>query len=263
MTEIKAIDSERGGHLTSRIEAAQMISLIERAAFDKDFDPSKLHALLDFQERLLKRQAEAEFNADYNAMQLELPRVKKDGSVSYPVNKNNPDGPQKEAFKFATWENIDSVIRPLMKRFGFSLSFDSSMREGGGAVVTGRLMHIGGHYITAAIPLSLDTSGGKNNIQAMGSTLSYGKRYVSFMLLNIVTEGEDDDGVRGGLEYITAGQVDRIKRLLSETKTDRNRYLQHIGYADVENIQRADYARCENMLLAKKRQLAGGANDAR
>jgi hypothetical protein len=42
--------------------------------------------------------------------------------------------------------------------------------------------------------LQLDTGPGRNQNQAMGSTLSYGKRYTAEMLLNIVREGEDTDG---------------------------------------------------------------------
>jgi hypothetical protein len=46
--------------------------------------------------------------------------------------------------------------------------------------------------------LPLDTSGSKNNVQAVGSSTSYGKRYTATLLLNIRTKGEDDDGHAGG-----------------------------------------------------------------
>ena len=41
--------------------------------------------------------------------------------------------------------------------------------------------------------LPLDTSGSKNGVQAVGSTVSYGKRYAICALLNIST-GDDTDG---------------------------------------------------------------------
>jgi hypothetical protein len=41
-------------------------------------------------------------------------------------------------------------------------------------------------------------TGSKNDIQALASTVSYGKRYVTKDLLCIVTRKEDDDGERAG-----------------------------------------------------------------
>ena len=46
--------------------------------------------------------------------------------------------------------------------------------------------------------LPADTSGSKNVVQAIGSSVSYGKRYTMQALLNITSGGEDDDGHSGG-----------------------------------------------------------------
>ena len=65
---------------------------------------------------------------------------------------------------FAKYEDIDDVIRPLLIQNGFSLRFNS--RESNGKVViTGTLAHRDGHSITDEIPLAIDASGSKNNVQ--------------------------------------------------------------------------------------------------
>ncbi|WP_122221652.1 phosphoadenosine phosphosulfate reductase family protein [Pseudomonas syringae group genomosp. 3] len=45
-----------------------------------------------------------------------------------------------------------------------------------------------------SIVLPVDATGSKNGVQAVASSVSYGKRYTAGLLLNITTTGEDDDG---------------------------------------------------------------------
>jgi hypothetical protein len=80
-----------------------------------------------------------------------------------------------------------------MAEEGFTLSFDSKPHDRG-ITITGTLLHRDGHSRSATMLLDEDRGPGRNNLQAMGSTLSYGKRYTAEMLLNIVREGDDKDG---------------------------------------------------------------------
>ncbi len=222
----------------------ELLSAIVMLARDPSVDVSKLDALLKMQERMEGRQAEAEFNRAFHEMEPKLPRIKKNGDVEYQGKK---------AFKFARWEDVDEGIRPILREHGFSLSFNTVPRqgEGGGLVVSGTLLHTAGHSRSASIPLPLDASGGKNNLQGAGSTLSYGKRYATQMLLNITTEGQDDDGVRGGMRFITPAQVTEIEKLLKDTKSDVGRFLQMMGVANIEGLETGAYTVAKNMLMAK------------
>lgn len=222
-----------------------MFEVVARAAADPKLDAEKLMKLLDMQEHIMAKQAEIDFNSAL--ARLDLPRIVRKGSVAY----SDKSGVSKEAFKFARWEDIDKVIRPLLSAEGFTLSFNSDARDGGGAVITGTLSHVGGHSRKASLPLALDNSGGKNNIQGMGSTISYGKRYTATMLLNIVTVGEDDDG-GGDDEVITNEQAVEIDLLVVEVKADRERFLKWIGAFEVQNIKAKDYEKAVSKLNEKK-----------
>lgn len=209
--------------------AGGLLTAIVQMARDPSVDADKLEKLLAMQERMEARDAERKFNEAFARLSRDMLRIKKDGGVEYKG---------KEAFRFATWENIDRTIRPMLQAEGFTLSFDTSSRagDGGGIIVTGTLAHVAGHKRTASIPLALDNSGGKNNIQGVGSTFSYGKRYTATALLNIVTEGEDDDGKRGGTRHITPEQVEELVDLVKQANRQEGPFLGRLFGGEIRSF---------------------------
>lgn len=230
-----------------------LLNFVAQAVKDPAIDVTKLEALLRMQREIVADDAKAQFNEAFLSLQKRLPRIKKTGVLEYPVDKNKPDGPKKKIANFAKWEDIDEAIRPILDEEGFALSFNTAPRagEGGGLLVTAILRHRAGYSQETTIPVPLDTSGGKNNLQGYGSTLSYGKRYAATAALNIITEGEDDDGVRGGMKFITAQDVADLEKLIVDTKSDRDRFLQHFGIAQLENLDTDRLVVARNMLWSK------------
>lgn len=242
----KAVAEARGSAPVIADGSGALLAAIVGLAKDPSVDVVKLQALLEMQERMEAKQAKVEFNRSFVRLSGKMPRVKKNGTVDL--------GAGKGSYAFATWEDMDRVIRPLMDEEGFGLSFDSAARteQGGGITVTGELIHRDGCSKTASMSLALDSGPGRNNLQAMGSSLSYGKRYVAEMLLNIVREGADDDGVKGGIQYIGPGQIAKIKTLLAETGTNEIRFLDTIGVAEIKEIKVGEFTIAVNLLNAKK-----------
>ena len=233
-----------------------LLSAIVQLAKDPAVDVAKLEALLGMQARMEGRQAEAEFNRAFHAMEPNLPRVKKNGHVEYKKGDK-----VEKAFKFARWEDVDAGIRPILREHGFSLAFDTAPRQGdgGGLVVTGTLLHTAGHSRSSSIALALDSSGGKNNIQGIGSTFSYGARYVTRMLLNIVTEDDDDDGVRGGVVFLSPEESAELLALVTETNTQEGRFLAVMcsDVRSIEEVEAKDFVRLKNALLQKRASMGG------
>jgi hypothetical protein len=214
-------------------------------AKDPSVDVAKLDALLKMQAQMEERDAKREAVEAFTKLSADLPRVRKNGTIDLGKGR---------AIAFAKWEDMDAVIRPLLVANGFSLSFNSETREGGGLVVTGELMHRSGHVRTATIPLPLDSGPGRNNLQAVGSTLSDGKRYCAEMLLNIVREGEDDDGHAAGLRFISGEEVEQLQKLIEETGTDERRFLDVLQLQHLGEIQQGGFTIARNMLLQKRRK---------
>ncbi len=139
-------------------EPNSLLPAILELARDKAVDVTKLDALLKMQAQLEDRQAKQEAIQAFARLSAAMPRVKKNGTISLGEDKST--GKTRGSIPFARWEDIDKVIRPLLAAEGFTLSFDSTAKEGGGLIVTGELMHRSGHVRTAMIPLALDTGPG-------------------------------------------------------------------------------------------------------
>ena len=95
--------------------------------------------------------------------------------------------------KYAKWEDIQEAILPVTSKFGFAVTHKTRV-EADRVIVTCIVRHRDGHQDQTELPLPLDTSGSKNNVQAVGSSVSYGKRYTASALLGIRVDGDDDDG---------------------------------------------------------------------
>jgi len=169
-------------------ESVTILSIIQHAASSPEVDIDKMERLLVMHERMQSRQAETAYSEALSAMQIVLPEIKERGGIK------NREG--KTQSTYALWEDINDAIKPVLSEFGFALSFriDSSA----GIKVTGVLSHKAGHKEMTDILLPADVSGSKNNVQAIASSVSYGKRYTAGALLNLTSRGEDDDGKAAG-----------------------------------------------------------------
>lgn len=163
-------------------DESALLSVIERMASNPDADIDKFERLMRMHERNIERQAQVAYARDLSQMQDELPAIKERGQVI---------AHGQVRYSFAKWEDINEVIKPILKRYGFALSFRIDCGEG--VKVTGVLSHQGGHSEETTITLPADASGNKNAVQAVASSVSYGKRYTSGALLNLTSHGEDDD----------------------------------------------------------------------
>lgn len=181
-------------------ESAAILSVIERMATNPDIDPDRIERFIALKERMDKEAARKAFAAALAECQSELPIIEERGQISYGKKGKAGDDGEKasEGPTYALWEDINEAIRPVLKAHGFALSFRTGQTPEGKILVTGILSHRDGHFEETTMAMVHDSSGAKNAVQAMGSSLSYGKRYTAGLLLNFTSRGEDDDGEAGG-----------------------------------------------------------------
>lgn len=232
---------------SAAVAAAGMAGLIDKLTQNPDIDVTKVQALLDMQLQIWDRMAKMAFTRDFSAMSLVLPRIVKTKGVAY---KDKETGKMSEAFTYAVIEDIDEAVRPILPQYGFSLSFTTKTREGGGLISVAKLTHRDGHESVCELPLAIDTSGGKTNLQGMGSTSSYGIRYGTKILLNLITVGEDNDGAGARDEAMDSEQAAEIDTLLRDKiavfdKDGKNnlkeRFLAHFEVDAIPSLKAKDY----------------------
>lgn len=171
--------------------AAALLTVIARAAADPAVDVSKMERLLAMQQQVMARENEEVYSRAMEAAQREMPQVPKDA-----IN------PQTNS-RYARLETLNAAIVPIYTKHGFSLSYGTEDCPVAGSVrITCKVRHNGGHSEIHKLDLPLDILGpkgnqNKTNVHGYGSTLSYGRRYLSMLVFNVAT-GEDDDGNAAG-----------------------------------------------------------------
>lgn len=174
--EMKLVPADDAPESTSQ----GLALVIERLAANPAVDVAKLEKLIELQERILRHQAKAAFDDAFATMQGELPTIVEKGRT------NNGT--------YATLEDIVEVVRPILTRHGFGISHETQWPGNGVVRIIAILTHRRGHEKRSVFESGADESGNKNDIQGLGSACSYGRRYSTLDVLNIVTRGLDNDG---------------------------------------------------------------------
>jgi hypothetical protein len=115
------------------------------------------------------------------AFQAEMPAVSKSKRAEVPTKSGG-----RYTYTYADLASITDVAMPLLTSHG--LAFTCSPRSGErGYELVATLLHTSGEHIDGSLPIGGDTP------QALGSSLTYMRRYLLGCLTGIVTE-DDDDG---------------------------------------------------------------------
>lgn len=241
--ELQAIEK-----LPTAIEPAGIMLVISRAAADPNTDVTKLERLLQMYERLEASAAKTAYAAALARLQPKLPILSERGGI-----KDRAGNVQS---KYALWEDIVGAITPLLSSEGFALSFRTESTLTEGITVTAVLTHSGGHSEATSLTLPTDTSGSKNAVQAVGSSVSYGKRYTCGALLNLRTGETDDDGKTGGggaPQALSEKQVADLEALISEVGADKKRLLKYLKVDSLEEILATNYESVVQTIQLKRK----------
>jgi hypothetical protein len=162
--------------------------VIERVASNPNINLEIMDRLFAHHKEMVARDAEVAFNDAMSACQKEMPAVERDA-----------ENEQTHSW-YTRLETLSDAAVPVYTKHGFSLSFDEedSPKEGHIRVIC-YCSHKAGHTRKYRGDVPLDIAGIKGNVNktpthAFGSTKSYGRRYLTLDIFNIVMKGEDNDG---------------------------------------------------------------------
>lgn len=193
--EIEAATAANG---VARVED-RTLDLILRAALDPAVSPEKMSALFDLHAKMADRAARLEFAAALARAQAKFPIVERKGAIVVPAKDGRPE----RKTPYALWEDVNEAIIPHLSAEGLSLAFEAETTADNRIVTIGILKHRDGHTERVKTPpMQHDSSGAKNPVQAVMSTISYGKRMAAGLLVNFASRGEDNDGSDSGMAEV-------------------------------------------------------------
>ena len=218
-------------------QSDQMLLMIERIATSPTFNLEALNAVVALRERLQASESKSAFDRDLSAMQPQLPTIDAKGRVTIfsKADREKPGGPKptdvpQQETPYALMADINDAVRPALAEFGFALSFRVGQAADGKITVTGILSHREGHREETTLTLMYDSSGSKNSVQAVGSSLSYGRRYATLLLLNISSRApqdvDDDERAAGVGATITEEQVETLTARLKSADRTPEKFLE-------------------------------------
>lgn len=245
------IEKDRAADISRDVAAAQVIpadgnalmEVITRAARDQSVDVDKLERLMSLYERITGKQAEQAFNEAMKQAQADMPRIHK--------NKKNDHTK-------STYADLDAVIKaiaPIYTKHGFALSFGTADGAPTGFYrITCHVSHAAGHSRDYHADIPADTKGAKGGdtkteMHGFGSSMSYGRRYLTLLIFNIATT--DDDGNLSGAS-LSDEQIATLDKMILETKADVAKFLKFMGVPAIYEIPAKHFNKARVALEARR-----------
>jgi hypothetical protein len=251
-----------------------ILAMIERASRDPAVDIEKFERLMAMKERVETQRASIAFAEAFALLQPDLPTIDRKGRiVIYSKADRDPQSgaPREGATPiqktpYATMDDILEALRTPLGAHGFSIRFEHLTTDDNRLITTAILRHRTGHEERATTPpLKHDSTGSKNDVQAVGSALAYGRRYALMAVLPIVShapQDADDDGHAAGSPKIDVDQLAYVEQLLRDTASNVKVFLETLGAAELGELNVKQFKRGVSMLEEKKRRAAKAAKEA-
>ena len=201
-------------------QPANLVQALAIAAADPRMDVAKVERLYAMHKEMMAREAESAFNDAMARAQANIVPIAKDRRNDHTKSM------------YATLAAIAEAVTPVYTAEGLSVSFDTfsperdkelPALEKGWVRVIAIVSHRGGHSRRYHLDGPLDEAGkdgtkNKTGIQAMGSTVSYLRRYLKCMIFNVATTDDNDgNGSAGGKRMDEKALADHLAAIESAT----------------------------------------------
>lgn len=187
--------------------------------------------LLDLHERWEANRARKAFDAAVSDAKAEIPKVVKNRSGH-------------NSTRYADFSAYAQVVDPIISRHGLSYRFRTVQTDR--ISVTCILSHRDGHSEENTLSGPADKTGNKNDIQAIGSTLTYLQRYTLVQALGLAASNDDNGKAAGGNDdafaTVSAEQVKALQDKIVEVGGDPVKALRMLKIERFDDLLAADYA---------------------
>lgn len=158
------------------------------------------------------------FNNAFADAKADIPVIQKNRTVKFTSAKGDVE------YDHEDLGGIAEIVNPILAANGLSYRYRTTELDGGRVSVTCIVSHRDGHFEETTLSASRDTSGAKNDIQGIGSSITYLQRYTLKSALGLAA-AKDDDGRAAGAgaapQYVSAAQLAELVALADELNVDK------------------------------------------
>jgi len=222
-------------------EPAAMIQM----ALSQGQDLDKLEKLLELQIRYEENEAKKAYHKAMANFKANLPVVLKD--------KKN------EQYKsmYVSESALLNTINPELSKHGLSANFSFPESSEAKVLRVGcTITHEQGYGETVILPGPIDTSGAKNPLQQVKSTVTY-LRKATFEAITGVASSDsngDDDGNSAGGGFVDEKQLKQISDMINSKNVDVVQFLGYMGVEATDEIPAKDFTKAMIALRKAKGQ---------
>jgi len=215
-----------------------------RSLVEKGASPESIDKYLDVQFKWEANQAMKAYHKAMAEFKENPPEILKDKNVGYSTSKGNV------GYSHASLANVVSTITKALSQHGLSASWKT--QQNGKIVVTCNITHILGHTEETSLSADADSSGSKNSIQAMGSTITYLERYTLLAILGLATHDQDNDA-QSVNESIDEKQLHSLRDGLIDADAKEAPLCKYLKIEKLEDMAKSDYQKAVNAIAERKK----------
>ena len=227
----------------SQKSPAQIIEM----AVAENADLDQLEKLLTLQERWEANEAKKAYHQAMANFKANPPQINKDKKVGYKTNAGQV------GYSHASLYNVTEKINSELSKYGLSASWTTA--QNGSISVTCRITHAKGHSEETSLSAPADKTGSKNDIQAIGSTITYLQRYTLLALTGLATFEQDDDGAGIG-ELISDKDLHWIRDQLLSLEASEEKFLKYLNIESLEKLPKSDFPKAKAAIEASQARKA-------
>lgn len=221
-------------------------------AIQQGATPEALASIMALHERLQAVASRKAFDAAIAAAKSEMPIIMKTRTVDFTSKSGAHTN-----YNFEDLASIADAVTPILSKHGLSYRYRTN-QENGLISVTCIIAHEDGYSEETTLSAGSDTSGNKNSIQAIGSTVTYLQRYTIKAALGLAV-ANDDDGQshdKSQQDFINQEQIATIRQLIEETDTDIEQFCRVGKIEALPDMLAKDYDNAVRLLEQKKARMA-------
>ncbi len=223
-------------------EPTPILSMLQRIMTDASLPMERVNQAFDFYQRVRADEAQRAYYEAKAAFKASAPAITKD--------KDN----KQYNSRYASIGNVVNVLNEALSKHGLDASWDFDQTNG--IKTTCTLRHILGHSESVSLVGPPDTSGAKNPLQQIKSTLTYLKLATFEGVTGIATrEGNaDDDGNGSGMAAtISAEQLGQVQGAIDDTNADVAKFCRYFKIEAIGALPASRFQQAMTLLEGKKR----------